>query len=480
MFHDPDFMPFEPPKGRANLSAGLKNFLTAFPASAYEEPFTLLRNSWPFADLALVADPELIEELLIARMDEFPHDSAINQALGPATGRGSLLLAEGADWKWQRRAIAPAFRHENLLDLTPSFAAHAQRRVELWRKQSGRGVLDVSDAMTQTTFDIILDAVLGGAAAFDRDRYLTALDTALKGMPWRITLAMVGLPASFPHPGGARARRADEYAHGEIAKLAAARKAAPSDRKDMLSLLIAARDPETGQTMTEAQVIANLASLIAAGHKTSATALALTLWLLAKDQATQERVRAEVAQVADGADIGAQNVERLVFTRQVAQEAMRLFPPFPAFGRQAREDTVLGPHRISKKTLIAVPIWLLHRHKRLWDEPYGFEPDRFTPENAKSRHRCAYLPFGAGPRICIGMNFAMLKIVTILATLVREFRFSPAPGFKLELSTHLTLRSRNGLPLIVEPIRVQRPKTEFARERTTAEPNERMMAASSN
>jgi cytochrome P450 len=209
--------------------------------------------------------------------------------------------------------------------------------------------------------------------------------------------------------------------------------------------------------MTDAQVIANLYVFIFAGHETAAAVLSWALWLLAKDQASQERLRAEVAQVADGGEIGAAEVERLVFTRQVAREAMRLFPPAPVIVRQAREDTTLGPYAITKETVIVAPPWFLHRHKKHWDQPSGFEPDRFTPENVKARHRCAYLPFGAGPRTCIGVNFAMLEIVTVLATLVREFKFSPAPGFKLELSTHVTLRSRNGLPLLVEPLRDMAP-----------------------
>lgn len=242
MFHDPDFMPFQPPEVRGTIQQLLKNYLTSFPASTYEEPFSLQKN-WPFRDNLFVTDPDLIEELLIGRADEFTRDHITRQG-GAELDRGSLFLAEGADWRWQRRAVAPAFRHENLLGFVPTFAACAKRRVEIWRKHSG-GALDVSAAMTQTTFDIILDAALGGATALDRDRYLTALATAFKGVPWQMLLAYVGLPASFPHPGRAQARRAADYGYGEVAKLVAARKAQPSDRNDVLNLLIAARDSET-------------------------------------------------------------------------------------------------------------------------------------------------------------------------------------------------------------------------------------------
>src|SRR5208283_838787 len=395
MFQDPNFMPFDPPKDRPNRWMMLKNYLAAIPASYYEEPFTLQRGIWPFGDVALVTDPELIEELLITRADEFLRDRVSSQALGGSVARGSLLLAEDADWKWQRCAVGPAFRHENLLSFVPTFVACAKRRLELWRKQNGE-TINVSAAMTQTTFDVILDAVLGGATALNHDRYLTALDTTLNSAPMLYAMASAGLPASFPYPGRARARRAANYGYEEVGKLVAARSAAPSNRKDVLNMLISACDPESGRTMTDAQVVANLYFFIAAGHESTALTLAWSLWLLAKDQASQEQLRAEVARVAGDADIGAADIEKLVFARRVALEAMRLFPPVPVIARQARQDTTLGPHRISKKTGIGVVTWMLHRRESLWDEPYGFEPDRFTPEKVKARHRCAFLPFSAG------------------------------------------------------------------------------------
>jgi cytochrome P450 len=181
-------------------------------------------------------------------------------------------------------------------------------------------------------------------------------------------------------------------------------------------------------------------------------ALAWVFWLLAKDQTSQERVRDEVIRVAGACDIYAEQVERLTFTRQVIQEAMRLFPPAPAISRQAREDTMLGTHTISKKAQIVIPIWSLHRNERLWDDPSGFGPDRFSPDEVKARHRFSYLPFGGGARICVGMSFAMLEIITILATLIREFRFHPTPGFKPQLLASVSLRSKKGLPLRVEPL----------------------------
>ena len=204
--------------------------------------------------------------------------------------------------------------------------------------------------------------------------------------------------------------------------------------------------------MTDSELTANLYTFLLAGHETSAVALGWSLWLLAKDQASQDRLREEVALTAGAREIGPGEVEKLAFTRQVIQESMRLFPPAAMIGRQPREDTTLGPYRVSKHEPIYVAIWCLHRHEKLWEEPNAFDPNRFAPEKVKARHRCAYLPFGAGPRICIGMGFATLEMTAILATLIRDFRFKTAPGHRIELDMSFTTRPKGGLPLLIEAL----------------------------
>ena len=160
--------------------------------------------------------------------------------------------------------------------------------------------------------------------------------------------------------------------------------------------------------------------------------------------------------IAGDRDIDGEAVEALLFTRQALQKSMRLFPPVPGLGRQARQDTTIGSHAISKKSPVFVPIWSLHRNEKIWDDPKGFDPNRFSAEKVRARHRFAYLPFGGGPRICIGMGFAMLEMIVILATLIRDFSFKTVPGFHPELAPNVTLRPRDGLLLFVEPTRSRR------------------------
>jgi cytochrome P450 len=450
MFHDPDFLPFTP-RETPSFLAVTRNFLENYPPQAYRSQYWISERAWGIVPrMHYVASPELIEELLVARADAFRRDDLEQNALAGPIERESLFFSEGADWKWQRRALAPAFRHENLLALVPDFARCAQAQAREWRGLEAGAAVDIMEAMSRTTFAVIESAVFGASEEFDSDGFIAALRPVLGGVAWRMLAAMFHLPSDrVPYPGFLAARRAARFLRAETEKLLAARRARPDARRDILGLMLAAKDPETGRVMSDDELIANLHGLLLAGHETAAVALGWTLWLLAKDQESQRRVREEIAALCGDAEIGPDNVEALAFTRQALQESMRLFPPAAAIGRQAREDTTLGAHVVRENEPIYVLVWCLHRNETLWDEPLGFDPDRFAPETAKLRPRCAFLPFGAGPRICIGMGFAMLEMTTILATLIREFHFETLPGHRLALAPSFTTRPKGPLPLRV-------------------------------
>ncbi|HTO78223.1 MAG TPA: cytochrome P450 [Methylocystis sp.] len=453
MFHDPDFMPFAPLE-KPSIWAMRQNFLSNYPRAAYREDRFVLAGLPPITPkIHLIMNPALIEEMLVTRAEEFTRDRlSVNTLSGPIN-KESLFFAEGADWKWQRRAVSAAFRHENLLAQVEIFAACARERIALWRRLDAGTPVDVAPAMSRVTFEVILRSVLGANADFDREKFIAELAPALGIIGWRRILTMLGLPADWiPHPGYFRAAAASRYLSRATRALIEERRASDGERNDLLQLLLSARDPETGRVMTDAELEGNLYTFLVAGHETSAVAMAWTLWLLAKDQTSQERLREEVWALAGEEEIGPATVEKLVFTRQVLQESMRLFPPAAGFARQSRKDTTLGPYDFSKGETVAVLIWCLHRHEKLWDDPQGFDPDRFAPEKVKTRHRYAYMPFGAGPRICLGMSFAMLEMATLLASFVRAFRFSAVPGHRLAIDARFTTRPKDGMPLLIEPI----------------------------
>jgi cytochrome P450 len=450
VFTDPDLVPFEPPPeplGLRGLPVMWRNYIESIPRGAYEDGVMRIRRRG--ADTILVCDPELIGEMLVEKADNFERDNVTMRAFAPTIGRNSLFLAEGAEWRWQRRAVAPIFRHEALMSFVPVFTAMAERRAEQWRATPRGEPVDAAAAMTRTTFDIIVETMLGGSASLDADRYSRAIKESFATIPWHIIYAQLLLPEWMPYPHRRRARRARDFLHQEIRRTVEARRGTNATPPDLLDLLLKARDPESGRTMTDEEVMKNLITFITAGHETTSVALTWTLWLLAKDQPTQQRVFDEVSAVAGRGPIGSKEIDRLAFSRQVIQEAMRLFPPAPAISRFAKTAMKLGDMDIGASARVHIPIYALHRNTRLWQNPNAFDPDRFAPDLAKSYSRYAFMPFGGGVRICIGASFAMIEAAAILATLIRAFRLHPVPGHKPKPVARVTLRPQGGMPLLV-------------------------------
>ena len=450
VFTDPDFVPFEPPErplGLLGVRTLLRNYIETIPRFAYKQSVTRIRTR--LSDVLIVSDPNIIEEILVEKADAFGRDPATRRSFAPVIGETSLFLAEGAEWRWQRRAVAPIFRHEMLLSFVPIFAAMAQRQVDRWRTIQGAVPVDAAAAMTLTTFEIIVEAMLGGSASLDAERYSRALTDNFDTIPWHILYVMFSIPDWMPYPHRRRAMQSRDFLHRDIRRIVESRRSVQSSRLDLLDLLLAARDHETRRGMSDDEIVTNLLTFITAGHETTAVALTWTLWLLAKDQATQQRVFEEVRAVARHQMLDVTHVEGLSFCRQVIQEAMRLFPPAAGIARISKKAMEIGGMQIPARTRIHIPVFALHRNVDLWDNPNAFDPDRFAADQLKSRPRYAFLPFGAGPRVCIGAGFAMIEAAVILATLVRAFCFQPLAGHRPRPTAKVTLRPIGGMPLLI-------------------------------
>jgi cytochrome P450 len=324
------------------------------------------------------------------------------------------------------------------------------RQVERWRAAPCEQPVDVAEAMAKTTFEVIAGTVLGSAGALDAEGFARALTTELDSFPWRFILTAFRAPPWLPYPGRRRAARAREHIYREAARLVAQQRRM-SARADLLNLLLQARDEETGRMMTDEELVRNLATFILAGHETTAVALTWTLWLLAKYPHVQDQVAAEAQATIGSGVVEADRVERLAFARQVLQEAMRLYPPAPAISRQPLVPLVLAGEQLTPATQVTITIYPLHRNRRVWKNPDSFDPNRFTVDQTKARPRYAYLPFGAGPRVCIGASFAMIEATVVLAILVHAFRFNTVTGHRPHPVARVTLRPRGGMPLYIEP-----------------------------
>ncbi len=421
----------------------IRNPLKALPPEIFHEPavFTRLGDTMRVH----LADPVLIHEALVKNAHLLGKGEDVRRVLGPALGQG-LLTADGDHWKWQRQSVAGAFRHEKLLDLLPVMIETARRTEARWRSPS-IGDIDVGHEMMRTTFDIIVETMMSGGYGIDVARVEQSITDYLKPTGWTFALTMLGAPEWLPHPGRRKARIAVGYLRESLAKVIAGRRKNPSERNDLVSMLLEARDPETGRMMTDTEIVDNLLTFITAGHETTALGLAWTFHLLSKNRETERKILEEIDTVTAGEPVAAEHIAGLTYTRQVFSEAMRLYPPAPVITRTALEDFRLGGHDIPVGTVLYVPIYAVHRHSALWDEPERFDPSRFEPEKAKARHRYAYMPFGAGPRICIGNAFAMMEAVAILAVLLQGLHLENRSTATAAPLMRVTLRPESRLTM---------------------------------
>ncbi|KMO10298.1 cytochrome P450 [Methylobacterium indicum] len=430
------------------LSTVVRNPLEAWPETIYREPVytsTVLGNSSLF-----VMAPNLIRRVMVDEADAFEKSEVLRRALSPALG-DAILTADGGRWRWQRRAAAPIFRAERIRSFVPAMIAAAERTRDALAAAPGVEV-DIAQTMMRTTFEIIVETMLPGASGIDAARVERGITDYLESTSWVVALTLLRAPAWLPFPGRAKAERAKTYLRDELLRLAAeGRRTGTEGRNDLLSLLLAARDPETGQAMDDRDVADNLLTFVTAGHETTALALTWALYLLSHHPESEALIAAEVEAATAGGPLAPEHVDALPYTRQVILEAMRLYPPVPVVVRAALRDVDLDGIPVKAGTPITIPIYAVHRHAALWDEPERFDPARFAPEAAKARDRYAYLPFAAGPRICIGMGFALSEAVAILAVLVRSLRFSLRPGTLPVLKQRITLRPSEGMPMRVSP-----------------------------
>jgi cytochrome P450 len=421
------------------------NPIEAWPRAVYEDDFYWAPAPYG-PKLLFVSKPEAIREILLDRVEDFGKGTIFLRFLKPALGE-ALLTAEGADWRWQRLAAAPAFRPDTVAKLTPLMSAAAEKMLSRWRAVGVGKHVDIAHDMVRVTFDIILDTMLSGGEGIDIEEASREISTYLETLGRPNIGDILGLPPSLKKLMSQRGVRAANYLRAAVQTMVERRRSEAPGRGDLVDLLMEAKDPETGRAMSDIELRDNLITFIGAGHETTALALTWSLYLLSQHSLTADRLRAEVQRVAGDAPITQTHVEALTFTRQVVLESMRLFPPVSALPRQASRDTKIQGMNVPKDTIILIPIYALHRHRKLWERPDVFDPDRFSPEFGLERQRYQYMPFGAGLRICIGMGFALNEAVAVLATLMREVRLEHDPAHTIRPLVRITMRPEGGMPM---------------------------------
>lgn len=403
------------------LAAVIRNPLEALPPECFRDPVVFARVLG--RGRLYLTEPELIHDVFVRRASHLEKGPIFRRVLGAALGDG-MLTADGERWRAQRAAAAPAFSHGRLLGFIPAMLAAAEHARDRWLAAGSNATLDLGHEMMMTTFAIVADTMLSGSDMMDVARVEHAVATYLRSAGWFAAYAIVGLPDGTPFPGRRRALASAAYLRQTVRAMVAVRRA-EAPRDDLVTLLLAAVDPETHAAMSDGGVADNLLTFIAAGHETTAQGLTWTLRILADRPDIVSDILVEVERVTGGGRLQAVHVPELGYTRQVFSEALRLFPPVATVERRVASDFPLTGFTVPEGTVVIAPTFALHRRPELWLQPELFDPDRFSPERVNERQRYAYLPFGVGPRSCIGSGFAMLEGVAILAVLLRALRLVP-------------------------------------------------------
>jgi len=394
-----------------------QNPIASWKQRAYEEE--IIRDRF-FGRTAFVLNtPDTIRHVLVDNYENYARTPFAIRVLRPILGEG-LLVAEGRNWKHQRRTLSPAFTPRAVTMLIPYMVAATDETIAKL-KAASHAPVDLRGAMQRMTLEIAGRTMF----SYGMDRHGAALRDFVMEYAERLArphfLDLV-LPLSWPTPQDfSRARfrkRWTQFVGMLMEERRAAGKNEGAPPRDLLDLMGEARDPETGQAFTDGQLGDQVATMILAGHETTATALFWSLYLLALDPSVQEELAAEVKGAAVN---GAPDIERLKFTRAVIDETMRLYPPVFLIARAAAGPDTIAGMPVRRNDVVLVAPWLLHRHEKLWRDPNAFMPSRFMAP-APPPDRFAYLPFGVGARVCIGAHFALVEATLALAKIIAAFR----------------------------------------------------------
>jgi cytochrome P450 len=443
--------PREPLPLFATIATARRNFLAIFEDKCFEYQFfsTRLINRRVF----VCNSPDTVSEAFIAMHESFQRKTPqMRHALSPLLGDG-LFISDGDLWKKRRRIVAPIVHASRMALFAPTMVEAAAETAERWAGLPNGTPIDALREMATLTAEIICRTIFGPRLGAEHATEIVASFSAYQQAVGMVDLpSLLGLPdwvPRFQSRAVHRAARRIDLVLNDIIRRCEERLA--SGEQSMIQMLLEARDPETGDKLDREALRNEAAVIFMAGHETTANSLAWTWYLLSQAPGVEERLQAELVEVLGGRLPTLDDVPRLLYTRAVFEEAIRLYPPVPLLGRQALADETIRNRHIPKGSLLVVIPWLLHRHRLLWDQPDHFIPERFLPENAGSRQRYSYIPFSVGPRVCAGQAFGLTEAILCLATLAQRARLRLAPGAVVAPICRLTLRPGDSLPMLVEP-----------------------------
>ena len=455
-----DVVSIAPPAERPGRAPGPR-FRTPFGAVAVmrRDPLNYLLDCWrrygdlveirfPPWNLFLVVHPDHIRHVL--------HDNHRNYWKGVVIGKlkrlagEGLVFSDGDLWRRQRQLIQPTFHRERIAAMTDMMVDTTAEALERWARASSGRAFDLAAELSKLTLEIVSKALFGTDLADEKDEFAAAVTAALEYANY-ITNHFMPPPLFVPTRANRAGRAAIARIDRIVWKVIEQRRRAGVERHDLLGMLISARDAETNTAMDDKQLRDEVVTFLVAGHETTAVALSWACHLLSQNPEIEQRLHEQIGagmgrRPPSLADLGA-----VAYSRMVLEEAMRLFPPVWATIREARADDEVGGLAVPAAATLTVSPWLTHRHPRFWEDPERFDPERFTPERSAGRPDFAYFPFGGGPRGCVGRQFAMIEGQIILTMIAQRFRLRGTASHAVVPDPILTLRPRNGLPMLLEP-----------------------------
>ena len=397
--------------------------------------------------------PELAQKILVSDAEHYPKGDLLSNMLKMLLGNG-VFVADGEEWKQQRRLIDPAFVLARLERVFPLMCDACDDMFERLSAVPDGAEISIDEEMTHVTADVIFRTMFSTGLSQDGAAKLfaafaqfqkSAFVTGFLESTWVPALFAAGQKRKAKKAGRDIRQLIEPFVRDRFEKVQRGEKL---KSEDILSYLAEAEDPDTGARFTFDELVDQTAFLFLAGHETSASALSWSLYLLAMRQDIQERVNGEVHAVAGSRPLQFGHIRKLNFTRNVFREALRLYPPVGFLPREATREEEIRGKKIKPRDVMLICPWLIHRHRLVWDNPDVFDPDRFDTENCKHAIKThAYMPFSMGPRVCTGAGFATQEAILLLASLVRTYRFGPAEGHVPRPVGRLTIRSENGIRL---------------------------------
>lgn len=397
----------------------------------------------------LLFHPDGVQRVLASDYRKYSVDLPAYQEIAHYFGNG-LASSEGEDWIRLRRIIQPIFSRSRISAYSDLMAEEATALVNRLRIAATHGEVELHAEVNRYALRVVGRLLFGQSWDAVIDLVNRTVPVILKHVQFR-TISPIRLPHSFPTPGNRRAARARQELFAALDQIIEERsRTGTGHSDDLVSLLLNARDPETGTALRHSEIRDELLIFLVAGHETVTSALTAALHIIGGDPALQERLRAEAVDVLGDRRPTADDVSRLTYTMMTIKETIRLYPSSPALARVAKAPDVLVGHDIPAGAMIVIPQWAVHRHPTFWPDPERFDPERFSAENAAGRHRYAYLPFGGGQRRCVGEHFALMEAAVALSMVVRELALTTDPE-PLPVVASMTLRPAGRVPCRVQP-----------------------------